>query len=147
MSGYPPADDGLHPPASAVRQAVAGALAEDLLPLGDLSAGLVPAHVRARPQVVARRAGVVAGSRCAAEAFAQVDPDLEVRWACREGEGVEPGQVLAEVEGPLRAILTAERTALNFLGHLSGVATLTRRFVDAATAVDPSVRILDTRKT
>jgi len=130
-----------------VREAVARALAEDVLPLGDLTAALVPAGTRGRLAVVARQHGVVAGQRCAEEAFATVDGSLEVVWCRPDGSTVDPGDVIAEVGGELRPILTAERTALNFLAHLSGVATLTRRFVDAVAAVDPAVRVLDTRKT
>jgi nicotinate-nucleotide pyrophosphorylase (carboxylating) len=130
-----------------VREAVARALAEDVLPLGDLSAAVVPAGATARFALVARQPGVVAGQRCAEEAFAQVAPDLDVAWHLGDGCTVAPGEVVAEVSGALRPILTAERTALNFLCHLSGVATLTRRFVDEATGANGSVRVLDTRKT
>ncbi len=140
--------DDIDPPAAAVRNAVARALAEDLGPLGDLTAVLVPAEARATLAVVARADGVVAGQRCAEAAFAQVGgPDLAIDWRRPDGAVVGPGDVVAEIAGRLRPILTAERTALNFLGHLSGVATLTRRYVDAVRDIDPSVRILDTRKT
>jgi nicotinate-nucleotide pyrophosphorylase (carboxylating) len=131
----------------AVREAVERALAEDVLPLGDLSAAVVPPLATARFALVARGEGVVAGQRCAEEAFALVDPGLSVAWHRPDGSSVGPGDAVAEVSGRLRSILTAERTALNFLCHLSGVATLTRRFVEAVTAVDPGVRVLDTRKT
>ena len=145
------ADDGwepvLDPPRPAVVDAVSRAIAEDVLPLGDLTAGLVPAGRRATVDVVCRGTGVVAGRACAVEAFAQVDPSLVVTWVLPDGSPVVPGDVVATVEGPLRSILTAERTALNFLGHLSGVATLTRAYVDAARAANPATRVLDTRKT
>lgn len=137
----------VHPPAAAVREAVARALAEDVLALGDLSAAVVREGAVARFALATRAQGVVAGQRCVEESFRQVDPGLSVVWHRPDGCRVGPGDVVAEVSGPLRPILTAERTALNFLCHLSGVATLTRRFVDAVTAVDPSVRVLDTRKT
>ena len=146
--GPPSESDPLvDPPAPAVTDSVARALAEDVMPLGDLTAALVPASATARLSITCRAAGVVAGRRCAEEAFFQVDPELFVRWHCPDGSRVGPGDVVAEVSGRLRPILTAERTALNFLGHLSGVATLTRSYVDAAHRVDPAVRILDTRKT
>ena len=135
------------PPLAAVREAVARALAEDVLPIGDLTAALVPAARTAHAAVVSRRHGVVAGSLCAKEAFAQVDAGLVVDWRVPDGGTLEPGTVVAEVAGPLRSILTAERTALNFLCHLSGVATLARRYVDVVTAANPSTRVLDTRKT
>ena len=135
------------PPRSAVVDAVARALAEDILPLGDLTAALVPATVVRAVAVVSRGAGVVAGRACAVEVFAQVDPAISVAWQLVDGSSVSPGSVVAVVTGPLRSILTAERTALNFLGHLSGVASLTRRFVDVVTAANPATRVLDTRKT
>jgi nicotinate-nucleotide pyrophosphorylase (carboxylating) len=130
-----------------VVDAVARAVAEDVLPLGDLTAGLVPADRRATVDVVSRATGVVAGQACARETFVQIDPDLEVTWRLPDGTAVVAGSVVASVAGSLRSILTAERTALNFLGHLSGVATLTRAFVDAVHASNPATRVLDTRKT
>ena len=137
----------LDPPRAAVVEAVARAIAEDVLPLGDLTAGLVPAGRRATVDVVSRAAGVIAGRACAVEAFAQIDPGVAVSWLLPDGAAVAPDDVVATVEGPLRSILTAERTALNFLGHLSGVATLTRAFVAAVRAANPSTRVIDTRKT
>jgi nicotinate-nucleotide pyrophosphorylase (carboxylating) len=137
----------VHPPHPAVADAVARALDEDVLPLGDLTASLVPADALGCLGFVARQDGVIAGRRCAEEAFTQTDPRLEVEWLHDDGSRVSPGTLVAEVTGPMRSILTAERTALNFVGHLSGVATITRQFVDAVTAVDPSVRVIDTRKT
>jgi len=137
----------LDPPRVAVVDAVARALAEDVLPLGDLTAGLVGADRTAVVDVVSRGHGVVAGRACAVEAFTQVDPSLAVAWLLDDGSPVAPGSVVATVEGRLRPILTAERTALNFLCHLSGVATLTRAYVDAVHAANPSTRVLDTRKT
>ena len=142
-----PARPEMDPPAPAVTEAVTRALAEDLLPLGDLTAALIPAGAHGSLAVVARAGGVLAGGRCADETFRRVDPALEVRWHRGDGDELNSGQVVAEVSGPLRSILTAERTALNFLGHLSGVASLTRQFVRVVTAVDPAVRVLDTRKT
>jgi len=128
----------------AVRDAVTRALAEDLLPLGDLTAALLPEGATARAAFVARQAGVVAGSACVVETFGQLDPALGVDWRAADGTDVGPGQVLGRVEGPLASILSGERTALNFLCHLSGVATLTRRFVQAAGG---RAIIWDTRKT
>lgn len=132
------------PPIGAVREAVARALAEDVGPLGDLTAALVPAGATATARFVPRDDGVLAGVACATEAFAQVDPAVEVRWRARDGAEVVAGEPVGEVRGPLASILTAERTALNFLCHLSGVATLTRRYVRAARG---RARIRDTRKT
>ncbi len=135
------------PPRAAVVDAVARAIAEDLLPLGDLTAGLIDTGREAIVDVVSRSTGVMAGRACAVEAFAQIDPDVRVVWLEPDGSAVGPGQLVATVEGSLRSILTAERTALNFLGHLSGVATLTRAYVDAVRAANPHTRVLDTRKT
>jgi nicotinate-nucleotide pyrophosphorylase (carboxylating) len=135
------------PPALAVREAVARALAEDLLPLGDLTASLVPAGALGRARFVSRVPGVVAGRLCAVEAFAQIDPAVTVDWRLEDGSAVGAGSVVAVVAGSLASILTAERTALNFLCHLSGIATLARRYVDAVAGANPATRILDTRKT
>ena len=135
------------PPRVAVVDAVTRAIAEDVLPLGDLTAGLVAAGRRATVDVVSRSPGVVAGRACAVETFAQIDPEVTVEWLRPDGATVAPGDVVATVEGPLRSILTAERTALNFLGHLSGVATVTRAYVDAVRAANPATRVIDTRKT
>lgn len=140
MAPSRPAD----PPRHAVCEAVGRALAEDLTPLGDLSAALVPAQATAAAVLASRADGVFAGRACVDEAFAQVDPAVSVEWALADGDPLAAGTVAATVRGPLRSILTAERTALNFARHLSGVATLTARFV---AAVGPDVVVWDTRKT
>jgi nicotinate-nucleotide pyrophosphorylase (carboxylating) len=137
----------LDPPRSAVVDLVERALAEDLTPLGDLTSSLVPADAVATARLVARRGGVLAGRATAAEVFHQVDPAIRVDWSCSDGDRVERGTVIAEVTGRLRSVLTAERTALNVLGHLSGVATETRRYVDAVAAAGGTARVWDTRKT
>jgi nicotinate-nucleotide pyrophosphorylase (carboxylating) len=133
-------------PPLAVDAAVRRALDEDLTPLGDLSASLIdPARV-ATAVFVAREAGVLAGVDCARRTFELVDVSVQMDWSCADGDRLAPGTVVATVSGRLGSILTAERTALNFLGHLSGIASVTRRFVDAA-AVGGPARIWDTRKT
>jgi nicotinate-nucleotide pyrophosphorylase (carboxylating) len=133
------------PPRSTVQAAVRLALAEDLGVLGDITSVACIADVTtARASFVARAEGVLAGSAAAIETFRQVDERVAVDWRVVDGAPVEPGLALASVEGPLRSILTAERVALNFLTHLSGVATMTRRYVHATNG---RVRILDTRKT
>lgn len=134
----------VHPPMFAVREAVARALAEDLTPLGDLTAGLIPPGVVGWARFVSRQEGVLAGRLCADEAFAQVDRDVDVTWAFDDGGEVGPGDIIADIRGPLASILTGERTALNFLSRLSGIASLTRRYVRATHG---QARILDTRKT
>jgi len=134
----------LHPPITAVREAVARSLAEDLSPLGDMTASLLPVDLQAAAAFVSRDEGIVAGRLCAVEAFAQIDASVVIEWRIEDGGEVKPGDVIATVEGPLPSILVAERTALNFVRHLSGVATLTRRFVRATHG---EATILDTRKT
>lgn len=137
-------DPMVHPPAHAVRDAVARALAEDLTPLGDLSAALLPADARALATFVSRERGVLAGTMCASETFRQIDDALVVTWHIDDGTALESGSVVGTVSGALGPILSAERTALNFLGHLSGVATRVRAFVDRA---GDGIRVWDTRKT
>jgi nicotinate-nucleotide pyrophosphorylase (carboxylating) len=119
-------------------------LAEDLGPLGDLTASLVPDDATARAEFVARQDGVLAGRLCVLVTFAAVDPEVAVEWRLSDGLEVRPGEVIGVVEGRLASILTAERTALNLLGRLSGIATLTRAYVRAAQG---NARIRDTRKT
>lgn len=129
---------------SAVQELVARALAEDV-GAGDLtSAAVVPEGALARARIEQREPGVIAGLDVAAAVFRQVDPGLAFEPLAAEGEWREPG-VLARVEGSARAILTGERVGLNFLGRLSGVATVTARFVRAVNGT--GARILDTRKT
>jgi nicotinate-nucleotide pyrophosphorylase (carboxylating) len=135
------------PPVTAVVEAVTRALAEDLTPLGDLTSALLPPDLEAVAAIVPREAGVLAGRRCADEAFRQVDSELAVSWSAQDGDRIDTGQEVARVEGRLATILTAERTALNFLGHLSGVASLTARFVAAVEQAGGSLRVWDTRKT
>ena len=136
------------PPISAVREAVARALAEDLGVLGDLtSTALIPAEAVGVGHFVARRPGVLAGTAVAGEVFAQLDQAVSVTWAAADGDGLSAGQRIGTVTGPLRSVLTGERSALNFLGHLSGIATLTRAHVDAAAGAGGDCRIRDTRKT
>jgi nicotinate-nucleotide pyrophosphorylase (carboxylating) len=127
--------------------AVRRALAEDLGPAGDVTTlATVPPDAVATARFVTRRPGVVAGLQVAAAVFEGVGPG-QVRFApaVEDGQVVPAGTVIATVQGSLRVILTAERTALNFLGHLSGVATLTRAWVDAVDGT--AARIRDTRKT
>ena len=134
------------PRSHVVRDAVARALAEDLTPLGDLTSALLPDPTSdRRRRFVAREPGRLAGAACAIETFRQVDDRSSSSGARRRRRG-RAGRPSATVDGPLASILTAERTALNFLGHLSGIATLTRPYVDAAAAAG-SAQVWDTRKT
>jgi nicotinate-nucleotide pyrophosphorylase (carboxylating) len=131
----------------AVAEAVERALVEDLGDTGDITAALVPETATARFALRARQSGVLAGRDCVTGTFSRVGPDLQLCWHADDGAVLEPGDTVMEVSGALRPILTAERTALNFLGHLSGIATLTAKFVAAAREGNPSVQVLDTRKT
>ncbi len=121
------------------------ALLEDLGRGGDVTASLMRADERLVAQFVAREPGVVAGLAAARITCHLVDPALEFVARVREGEAVVAGSVLATVSGAAASVLVAERTALNFLTHLSGVATLTRAFVDAVAGT--SAAIAATRKT
>ena len=147
-SSTAPGSAFVHPPVAAVRAAVAAALAEDLTPIGDVTSALLPDGVTAEAQLVSRADGVLAGCRCVTETYAQLDTRVHVAWTADDGSAVTAGAEIATITGPLASILTGERTALNFLGHLSGVATATRRLVDVlADAGDDRLRLWDTRKT
>ncbi len=125
---------------------VRGALLEDLGRAGDLTTdSIVPVEVLARAALVARESGVVAGLDLAKLAFALIDPEIAVEIAANDGSVVEPGAVIARISGPARGILTAERTALNFLGHLSGIASVTASIVAAVQGT--KAKIVCTRKT
>ena len=139
--------DDVYPPIDEVRRAVTLALAEDIGPIGDLTGSLVPADAVAHAAFVARRPGVIAGTSCVRETCQQLDAGLELAVFVEDSGVVEEGTVVARVVGPFRSLLIAERTALNFLCHLSGVATLTRRYVEAAAAANHAARVRDTRKT
>jgi nicotinate-nucleotide pyrophosphorylase (carboxylating) len=136
-----------HPPVTAVRESVARALAEDLTPIGDLTSALLPPDLTATASFVPRADGVLAGRMCAEEAIRQIEPALELSWAADDGDRITAGTPFGHVTGHLAPILTAERTALNFLCHLSGVATSTARFIAAVAAAGGELRVWDTRKT
>jgi len=129
----------------ACRRLVELALEEDV-GAGDLtSRAVIPETLAGRAVFVARAAGVAAGLPAAAMVFATLDPRVQFEPLARDGDTVQPGSSLARISGPMRSILSGERTALNFLQHLSGIATQTRRYVDAVAGLN--CRILDTRKT
>lgn len=133
-------------PPAAVRNIVALALAEDLGGRGDVTGqATIPADAIARFELRARKPGVLAGRAAAAETLAQVDARIAADWHLADGTKLAAGDCIATLTGPARAILTAERTALNFLGGLSGIATLTRTYVDAVAGTQ--ARIAHTRKT
>jgi nicotinate-nucleotide pyrophosphorylase (carboxylating) len=132
--------------AQARRRVVMRALAEDLGDHGDVTtAATVPATLEGSAEVIARADGVVAGLDCLDEVFSQVDGRVIIERRVRDGDRVTRGDVVATVRGRLRSLLTGERTALNLLCHLSGIATATRRFVDAVDGTGVVIR--DTRKT
>jgi nicotinate-nucleotide pyrophosphorylase (carboxylating) len=135
----PPADLSIEPQ-------IRAALQEDLGRAGDITSELtIPADQIAQARLVARKPGAIAGLIAARIAFRLVDPSLVFDCAAPDGSKVEAGALIASVSGPARAILTAERVALNFAGHLSGVATATAALADAVKAT--KARIVCTRKT
>jgi nicotinate-nucleotide pyrophosphorylase (carboxylating) len=135
---FEPLDPGVY------RELVRRALAEDF-GWGDVTTeSIIDRDQKARAIIQAKSPCVLAGVDVASEAFRQLDPGLLVTIRCEDGEQVTPGTVVAEYTGQATALLTAERTALNFMQRMSGIATLTRRFVDAASG---RIIILDTRKT
>jgi nicotinate-nucleotide pyrophosphorylase (carboxylating) len=132
-------------PLDEVRSVVARALAEDL-PWGDATSDvLIPPDQPGVGRIEARTAGVLAGLPVAAEVFRQVDPTLRFEALLEDGARLAPGQVIARIRGPLRSLLKGERTALNFLQRLGGIATATDRYVQAVAGC--RARIVDTRKT
>jgi nicotinate-nucleotide pyrophosphorylase (carboxylating) len=129
-----------------IRDAVRAALVEDLGRAGDItSAATIPAEAQATAALVARKPGVLAGLAIAECAFRMLDPDVRFTAKLVDGNGLPVGTVVAEIEGNARAILSAERVALNFLCHLSGIATATAGLV--ARVAHTRARISDTRKT
>jgi nicotinate-nucleotide pyrophosphorylase (carboxylating) len=129
-----------------VDDAIKAALAEDLGLAGDITTEATIARTaRAKGTIGARQPGIVAGLQLVETAFKTLDPDAIVEIAVPDGGEVAAGSAIARVSGNARALLSAERVAMNFLGHLSGVATLTRRYVDAIAGT--RAHIVDTRKT
>ena len=130
--------------ASEIERNVAAALAEDV-GRGDATAPLILADKTARASVLCRQDAVVCGQPWFDACFRKLDPEADIQWAVAEGAAVRAGTQVCAVRGHARALLTAERSALNFLQTLSGVATLTRRYVEAAAGT--RTKIVDTRKT
>lgn len=123
---------------------VSRALSEDI-GSGDLTAALIPPDAEARAQIVSRERAVFCGRDWVDEIFRRLDTRVTVTWRVEDGADIVGNQVLCELTGPARALLSGERTALNFLQTLSGTATKTRRYVEAVRGT--AVKILDTRKT
>jgi nicotinate-nucleotide pyrophosphorylase (carboxylating) len=132
------------PPAAELSRDVKRALAEDV-GSGDRTAALIPPERHGRATVITREAGVLCGCPWFDEVFQQLDPGAVVTWQAEDGGLIEAGQLLCGLEGSARALLTGERSALNFLQTLSGTATVTRSYVDAIAGLP--CQILDTRKT
>ncbi|MEO8008876.1 MAG: carboxylating nicotinate-nucleotide diphosphorylase [Betaproteobacteria bacterium] len=130
--------------ASEIREDVERALHEDV-GTGDITANLIPASETAQARVVTREAAVLSGAAWFEECFHQIDREVEVHWSARDGDRLVAGQVVCEIDGLARSLLTGERSSLNFLQTLSAVATATRAFVDAVAGTNAA--ILDTRKT
>lgn len=124
--------------------AVRRALDEDV-GAGDLTADLIPTGKRGRARVITREAAVLCGQAWFERAFTLLDPCVEVCWAKRDGETIVADETVCEIAGPARALVTGERTALNFLQTLSGTATVARRYADCLAGT--ATRLLDTRKT
>ena len=134
------------PPEHLVADAVAAALEEDLGLAGDITSNAIfDTQTSGTAIIKAREAGVLAGALFADEAFCQTDLACEITWHKQDGDQLAIGDHIAEITGPVRAILTAERTALNFLGRLTGIATLTARYAEKIKHT--SAVIVDTRKT
>ncbi len=133
-------------PKTLVDQAIDTALAEDLGLAGDITTNsTVPADAQATGVIAARQPGVIAGLDLAEAAFAKIEPRIKIKRLKQDGDLVTAGDVVVQLSGPARGLLTGERVALNFLGRLSGIATVTRRYVDAVAGTKAG--IADTRKT
>ena len=130
--------------AAEIERNVAAALAEDV-GSGDLTAQLVDAKAVRRATIVSRESAVLCGTAWFERCFKTLDPSIAITWHAKDGDRVVPDQILCELAGPARALLTGERTALNFLQLLSGVATKARRYADAITGT--RAQVVDTRKT
>ncbi|MGH8752016.1 MAG: nicotinate-nucleotide diphosphorylase, partial [Burkholderiales bacterium] len=129
---------------SAIRENVKAALKEDM-GSGDLTARLIPARARAKASIITRETAVLCGTQWFAACFKKLDSRAKIRWRAKDGEEIGAGQTLCEIEGQARALLSAERPALNFLQTLSATATLTRHFVLAVRGTQAV--IVDTRNT
>jgi nicotinate-nucleotide pyrophosphorylase (carboxylating) len=134
--------DAFHALEETVTRDVTRALAEDV-GLGDLTARLIPEDRQAHARLMTRKAGVLCGVEWFTRTFEELDPDVEIFWHHADGDDIAPDASICELEGNARALLTAERTALNFVQLLSGVATRTRMFARAVEGT--RARIVDTR--
>ena len=127
-----------------IAEVVTQALAEDIAS-GDITAELIGAAVQASGRIVTREEGILCGTAFALEAFQQIDPSCHVEWAAQDGDAIAADSLVCTLSGPARALLTGERTALNFLQLLSGTASTAGQY--AARVAHTGVKLLDTRKT
>ena len=127
-----------------IAKVVTQALAEDIAS-GDITAELIGPDVQARSRIVTREDGILCGTAFALEAFQQIDPSCHVEWAAQDGDAIAADSLVCTLSGPARALLTGERTALNFLQLLSGTASTAGQY--AARVAHTGVKLLDTRKT
>ena len=127
-----------------IASVVTQALAEDVAS-GDITAELIGANVQASGRIVTREDGILCGTAFALEAFQQIDPSCHVEWAAQDGDAIAADSLVCTLSGPTRALLTGERTALNFLQLLSGTASTAGKY--AARVAHTGVKLLDTRKT
>ncbi|MDD4964225.1 MAG: carboxylating nicotinate-nucleotide diphosphorylase [Gallionella sp.] len=127
-----------------IQHNVAAALVEDVRE-GDLTAQLLAPTLQATARLITRQHAVLCGKAWFDTCFQAMDPHCEIQWHVQEGNAITPNQLLCEIKGNARALLTAERSALNFLQTLSGTATITRRYVEQVAGIN--VKIMDTRKT
>lgn len=132
------------PPAHVISRQVHAALEEDL-GQGDRTAALIPSGSVSKVRVICRQEAILCGVLWVDEVFHQLDSGIHIRWELKDGEPISPGGLVCTLEGPTRALLSGERTALNFLQTLSATATTARHFADAVDGT--GARILDTRKT
>lgn len=130
--------------ADIIAEQVSLALSEDM-GNGDLTAALIPQGTQASATIISREAAIICGCAWFSQCFTQLDADIQLEWLVKDGDQVTPSQPLVHIQGDARAMLSAERPALNFLQTLSAVATHTRRYVDAIAGLP--AQILDTRKT
>jgi len=130
--------------AAEIERNVDAALAEDV-GSGDLTAQLVPAGVVTQATVISRENAVLCGTAWFQRCFEKLDPTIVIDWKARDGDLIKPGQLLCDLKGPARSLLTGERTALNFLQLLSGVATRARQYADVVAGT--KAQVVDTRKT
>lgn len=111
---------------------------------GDITAGLLP-DKKAKATIITREKAIICGCEFVSEVYRQLDPDIKLIWQVKDGDSIKPDQLLCQLEGPVKSLLTGERIALNFLQTLSGTATVTAQYVDAL--YHTTTRLLDTRKT